>query len=145
MKSKGVTERNLQLRLAMTMSSILWTVFGSKTYLGSKTWSSKRSGTWGSSIFAAKDKHATDSSWNGHPFGCCKWVNNQKKKRIVLKKSKFSRKTNRRNDNWVSILPEENERKETGRSSWRRGRPLPDWNGNRHEPSRSSWWNLVEK
>lgn len=71
-KSKGVTARNLQLRIDITQSSILWTVLGSKTNLGSKIWRSKINGTWGSSIFAAKDKHATDRSWNAHTFRRCK-------------------------------------------------------------------------
>jgi hypothetical protein len=61
-KSKGVTECNLQLRMDKTRSSIRWTVLGSNTNLGSNTCSSNRNGTSGSSIFAANDKHATDSS-----------------------------------------------------------------------------------
>lgn len=36
------------------------------------TWRSNSDGTRGSSIFAAKDKHATDRSCSGHPFACCK-------------------------------------------------------------------------
>jgi len=38
------------------------------------TWRSNSDGTRGSSIFAAKDKHATDRSCNGHPLVCCKHI-----------------------------------------------------------------------
>ncbi|GER36922.1 ubiquitin carboxyl-terminal hydrolase 34 [Striga asiatica] len=58
-KSNGVTERRFHLRVASTKSSILCTVSGAKTYVGSSACSSKSIGTHVSSIFAARDKHAT--------------------------------------------------------------------------------------
>ncbi|KAI8534795.1 hypothetical protein RHMOL_Rhmol10G0124700 [Rhododendron molle] len=71
-KSKGVTMRNLHIRLAMIKSSILCSVLGLNMNSGcSNTCKSSKRGTLVSSILAARDKQATDSSYHCHCFPSC--------------------------------------------------------------------------
>lgn len=134
-------ELSLQLRTDMTRSSILWTVLGSNTNLGSNIWRSNNRGTWVSSIFAAKDKHATDSSWSGHPFASYKPPKKKKIKTLLKFISSrfffpdnmaFSRESEGK-AKWG--LPGENGRKGNGQSSWLTVTLLLAWTYSKHAPT----------